>query len=70
MRGREDGRWARVAKAASSVEKYLTAVPLDRQPALRAIRQVVLDNLPPGYDECVSVAMMADASTQMTRDRR
>jgi len=40
------------------VADYLDALPADRQQALRAVRQVVLDNLPAGYQECLTYAMI------------
>ena len=36
---------------AKSVEEYLTALPEDRCEAITAIRKVILQNLPKGYEE-------------------
>lgn len=41
-----------------SVADYLDALPPDRQQALRVVREVALDNLPPGYQECLTFAMI------------
>jgi hypothetical protein len=41
------------------VEEYLRQLPADRQKALRALRQVILKNLPKGYEEAVKLGMIA-----------
>ena len=38
---------------AKTVEQYLKQLPADRQKALRAVRQVILKNLPKGYEEAI-----------------
>ena len=42
---------------ASSVEDYLSKAPEDRQDALRRMRQILSDNLPPGFEEGLSYGM-------------
>lgn len=44
---------------AQTVEEYLAALPDDRRKALAAVRQVVLDNLPEGYQEGIQYGMIA-----------
>ncbi len=44
--------------ASESVDHYLDSLPEDRAAALRAVRQVVLANLPPGYEETVQYGMI------------
>ncbi len=36
---------------ASTVAKYLAALPADRRAALSAVRKVINENLPDGYEE-------------------
>jgi len=43
---------------ATTVEGYLQALPPDRHAAISAVRKVILDNLPPGYVECISYGMI------------
>jgi hypothetical protein len=43
---------------AKTVEEYLQALPADRRAAITAVRKVILDNLPPGYEECMSYGMI------------
>jgi len=43
---------------ATSVEDYLQQVPLERRPAFGQLRQVILDNIPDGYEECLSYGMI------------
>jgi hypothetical protein len=38
---------------ASTVGQYLKDLPADRRSAISAVRRVVLDNLPTGYDEMI-----------------
>ena len=38
---------------AESVEEYLAELPKDRRAALATVRQVILDNLPDGYEEAL-----------------
>ena len=39
---------------AKTVEQYLKQLPADRQKALRTVRQVILKNLPRGYEEAMN----------------
>src|SRR5262245_33001386 len=43
---------------AASVDEYLQGLPEDRRVAIRAVREVVLRNLPKGYEECMSYGMI------------
>jgi hypothetical protein len=43
---------------ATTVEKYLAELPADRRTAIAAIRQVILDNLPAGYEEGMQYGMI------------
>jgi len=43
---------------AKTVEEYLTGLPPDRREAISAVRKVILDNLPKGYQECMSYGMI------------
>jgi uncharacterized protein YdhG (YjbR/CyaY superfamily) len=40
------------------VEEYLAELPADRQEAIRAVRKVVLNNLPAGYEEVMNWGMI------------
>jgi len=44
---------------ATSVEDYLAGLPDDRAAALRAVRSVILDNLPDGYVEAMNWGMIS-----------
>ena len=44
---------------AKTVEEYLSALPADRQKALAAVRKVILENLPKGYEEAMSAGLIA-----------
>jgi uncharacterized protein YdhG (YjbR/CyaY superfamily) len=44
---------------ATTVAKYLAALPDDRREALERVRQVVLDNLPAGIEEAMNWGMIA-----------
>ena len=44
---------------ATTVEDYLAGLPDDRRAALAAVRRVVLDNLPAGFDEVVQYGMIS-----------
>lgn len=44
--------------AAATVEDYLQSLPEDRRVAISAVREVVLANLPKGYEECMSYGMI------------
>lgn len=43
---------------ASTPEQYLDELPEDRQAPMRRLRQVVLDNLTGGFEECMSYGML------------
>ncbi len=47
-----------VRSNAETVEEYLAELPPDRREAIAAIRKVVLDNLPPGYEETMYFGMI------------
>ena len=44
---------------AATVEEYLASLPEDRREAIDAVRAVVLERLPDGYEECMSFGMIA-----------
>lgn len=48
-----------VRSEASSPEKYLSELPDDRRVFVSAIRDVILENLPPGYDESMTWGMLS-----------
>jgi hypothetical protein len=48
-----------VSSKAETVEEYLAEVPDDRRDLVAAVRQLVLDNLPEGYDEVVQYGMVS-----------
>ena len=48
-----------VKSDAVTVEEYLASLPDDRREAIGAVRRVVLENLPPGYEECMAFGMIA-----------
>jgi uncharacterized protein YdhG (YjbR/CyaY superfamily) len=43
---------------AATVDEYLSELPPDRREAVAAIRQAVLKNLPPGYEEAMQYGMI------------
>ena len=43
---------------ARAVRQYLAALPADRRPALTAVRKVIRDNLPNGYEEAINWGMI------------
>ncbi|MGH2536293.1 MAG: DUF1801 domain-containing protein [Candidatus Promineifilaceae bacterium] len=45
-------------KGAKSVDEYLASMPADRREAIAAVRQIVLDNLPAGYEEGMQFGMI------------
>ena len=47
-----------VRSAAATVEEYLLELPPDRREGIQAVRQVFLDNLPPGYVETMNWGMI------------
>ena len=44
--------------AAKTVDEYVKGLPEDRRKAISALRKVILDNLPEGYQECMSYGMI------------
>ena len=44
---------------ATTVDEYLTELPVDRRAAIAAVRTVILDNLPDGYVESMNWGMIA-----------
>lgn len=43
---------------ATSPEAYIAELPEDRQPVIEKIRQILLDNLPDGFEEQMSYGML------------
>ena len=43
---------------ASTVDQYLAALPADRRAALSAVRKVINENLPDGYEEGIQFGMI------------
>jgi len=43
---------------ASTVEQYLSELPDDRQEAVAAVREIIIDNLPEGYEEVMNWGMI------------
>jgi uncharacterized protein YdhG (YjbR/CyaY superfamily) len=43
---------------ASTVEEYLTELPEERREELETVRQVILQNLPEGYEEAMDWGMI------------
>ena len=43
---------------AKTVAEYLKSLPADRRAAISAVRKAILDNLPKGYEECMSYGMI------------
>ena len=43
---------------AASPDEYVKSLPDDRRAALTAIRKVINDNLPAGYEECMAYGMI------------
>jgi hypothetical protein len=43
---------------ASTVEQYLEQLPADRRTAMEAVRNVILENLPAGYEEVLQYGML------------
>lgn len=43
---------------AKTVPEYIKSLPPDRRKAIAAVRKVILDNLPKGYEECMSYGMI------------
>jgi hypothetical protein len=47
-----------VSSNAQTPDELISNLPSDRQAALSAVRKVILDNLPPGYEEGMSFGMI------------
>ena len=47
-----------VKSDASTVEEYLAGLPEERREAIEAVRRVVLEHLPDGYEECMQFGMI------------
>jgi uncharacterized protein YdhG (YjbR/CyaY superfamily) len=43
---------------ASTVAQYLSELPADRREAIEAVRQIILENLPSGYEEVMNWGMI------------
>lgn len=43
---------------ATTVKQYLDDLPPERKAAIKKVRQVILDSLPPGYEETVGAGML------------
>jgi hypothetical protein len=43
---------------ATTVDEYVEGLPEDRRKAISALRKVILDNLPKGYQECMNYGMI------------
>ena len=43
---------------AKTVAEYLKGLPLERKTAIGAVRQLILANLPEGYEECMQCGMI------------
>ncbi len=42
----------------STVKEYLATLPEERRAIISAVREVILDNLPKGYEECINYGMI------------
>jgi hypothetical protein len=49
---------ALVKSDARTVDEYLVGLPDDRRVAIEAVRAVILENLPTGYEECMDFGMI------------
>ena len=47
-----------MAGPATTPEQYLAALPAERRELFERIRQTILDNLPPGFEETVAFGML------------
>lgn len=43
---------------AATIEEYLAELPPERRQALEIVRQIILDNLPEGYEEAINWGMI------------
>ncbi|MFC1509255.1 DUF1801 domain-containing protein [Candidatus Omnitrophota bacterium] len=44
--------------SASTVEQYLSELPTERSETIKAVRTIILKNLPPGYEEAMNWGMI------------
>jgi hypothetical protein len=44
---------------AKSAEEYISKIPEDRQPIIRKLREVILSNLPGGFEEVIQYGMIS-----------
>lgn len=44
--------------SAKTVDEYVKSLPPDRREAINTVREVILKNLPKGYEECMSYGMI------------
>lgn len=43
---------------ATRIDEYLDALPEDRRGPMQHLRETVLENLPPGFEECINYGMI------------
>ena len=43
---------------AATIEQYLQELPAERREAIETVRRIILDNLPPGYEEVMNWGMI------------
>lgn len=43
---------------AATIEEYLAQIPEDRRSEIGKVREVILNNLPDGYEECIQYGMI------------
>ena len=43
-----------IAPSFSSVDQYITALPVEKQRVISQLRQTILDNLPARFSECIN----------------
>ena len=43
---------------AETVEKYIDELPVDRKEVIQKLREIVLENLPEGFQECMNYGMI------------
>ena len=47
-----------MTSAATTVDQYINEAPEDRREALQKLRNIILENLPKGFQECISYGMV------------
>ena len=50
---------SRVHSDATTPEEYLAGLPDERRPIVEAVRQVILENLPDGFEETIDFGMLS-----------